>query len=314
MIQNYNDGDWTPIKSILFNKIKNSISFNPKNINNINNINYPKNKSNSKKYQENLFKLSIYNKIYPQKLIKYSSSSRNILLSNKKSFVDNKKLNSPNNDFFNKTNDNIFLLFQKNSQEKILPNCKKLRKNLSYVSNNNPYNRKNIELFKRNRLNEIEKRSSYSNKVVKISKLKRIALNNYSILNNFVDASSIINPKSNENEIKKNDFEKNKNIAISNLRNYLKFQLKFVEKKNKNLSFEQKDLSYPKIIDLKKKGVKFFHNFKSLNGESRDLSKKNKKNKIKMTKQYMRDIQILHSLNKIKDKNLINEIKNEYFN
>ena len=33
-----------------------------------------------------------------------------------------------------------------------------------------------------------------------------------------------------------------------------------------------------------------------------------------MTKQYMRDIQVLNSLNKIKDKNLIDELKNEYFN
>ena len=310
MIQNYNDGDWTPIKSKSFKKIKFPIFYNPKNINKIKDSN---NQSDIKNSQENFLKLSINNKIFPQKLIKYPSS-RNTLISNKNSLANGKKINSPINDIFNKTIDNnILLLFQKNTQENNIKNYKKLNKNLSYRSKNNPYNRKNIEYFKNQRLNEIEKRSSFSNKVLKISKLKRIALNNYSILSYFAYSSSIINQKSNENEIKKNDYEKKSNPSISKLRNYLNNQFKFVQKKNKNFSFEQKDLHYPKIIDIKKSGFKF-QTCKALNGENRDLSKKKEINKIKMTKQHMRDIQILHSLNKINDKNLINEIKKEYFN
>lgn len=312
MFQNFYEGDWIPIRSISFKKKKIPISFNSQNINNINISN---NKSDLKNSPQIFFKISKKDKIFPQQLIKKSSSSRNILIPNKYSFENDRNINISKNDSFNKTNDNILLLFQKNKQEKILPNNKILKKNLSYKCNENLYTTKNIHFFKKQRLNEIEKRSSYSNKVLKISKLKRIALNNYSILSYFANSSSIINPKSNnDNEIKKIEFEKNSRTIIPKLRNYLQLQSKFIQEKNKNLSFEQKNVCFPKINYFKKKSIKFFHNFKDLNGENRDLSKKKDNYNIKMTKQYMRDIQVLNSLNKIKDKNLIDELKNEYFN
>ena len=83
MFQNYNEGDWTPIKSISFKKKKFPISFNSQNINNIKISN---NQSDLKNSQQIFFKISINNKIFPQQLIKKSSSSRNILIPNKNSF------------------------------------------------------------------------------------------------------------------------------------------------------------------------------------------------------------------------------------
>ena len=138
-------------------------------------------------------------------------------------------------------------------------------------------------------------------------------------MNNF---SNLEIEKNNENNDTKdtNLYTKIENIIdkenmynkIPKLKDYLKYIIKKSKNKERKRSFsneneEDTEKKLPQIINIKKDKFKFQLS-KDDNGEIKDLSKPSQ-NKIKMTTDRIRDMKLMEKLNKLKEKDLVEDLK-----
>ncbi len=176
----------------------------------------------------------------------------------------------------------------------------------------NPYSQSSIKFFKNNQIRGMVKRSYFFDKIID-SKIKRYALNNF---------SNLEIEKNNENNDTKdtNLYTKIENIIdkenmynkIPKLKDYLKYIIKKskIRERERNFSKESEDETerkLPEIINIKTSRFKFQLS-KDDNGEIKDLSKPTQ-NKIKMTTDRIRDMKLMEKINKIKEKDLVEDLK-----
>ena len=175
----------------------------------------------------------------------------------------------------------------------------------------NPYSQSSIKFFKNNQIRAIVKRSYFFDKLID-SKIKRYALNNFSLLEI---------EKNDNNDTKetllyskmKHTIDKDKMYSkIPKLKDYLKFIIKKSKKKERERNFskeseEETERKLPQIINIKRDKFKFQLS-KDDNGEIKDLSKPSH-NKIKMTTDRIRDMKLMEKLNKIKEKEFLESLK-----
>ena len=176
----------------------------------------------------------------------------------------------------------------------------------------NPYSESSIKFFKNNQIRGMVKRSYFFDKIID-SKIKRYALNNF---------SNLEIEKNNENNDTKdtNLYTKIENIIdkenmynkIPKLKDYLKYIIKKskIRERERNFSKESEDETerkLPEIINIKTSRFKFQLS-KDDNGEIKDLSKPTQ-NKIKMTTDRIRDMKLMEKINKIKEKDLVEDLK-----
>ena len=202
----------------------------------------------------------------------------------------------------------------------------------------NPYSMKSQKFMKEIKLKEIQQRGFFNNKL-KLAKIKRIALNNFSIFNeeNFDNFNNNFNNNNNNNltnnfndsNYKTNDYNNNFNQNIPKLKDYMKFKYKLMKEKEKskienkfynnfndfddfNNDFNSEIKNILPLINMKKDNFKF-KLFKGKNGKEKDLSLP-MKIKIKMTPEYIRDLNILNKINKFKEKDFVDELKIKFLN
>ncbi len=142
--------------------------------------------------------------------------------------------------------------------------------------------------------------------------------NNNNLTNNF-----------NDSNYKTNDYNNNFNQNIPKLKDYMKFKYKLMKEKEKskieskfynnfnnfddfNNDFNSEIKNILPLINMKKDNFKF-KLFKGKNGKEKDLSLP-MKIKIKMTPEYIRDLNILNKINKFKEKDFVDELKIKFLN
>ena len=175
----------------------------------------------------------------------------------------------------------------------------------------NPYSQSSIKFFKNNQIRGIVKRSYFFDKIID-SKIKRYALNNFSNLE--------IEKNENNDTKDTNLYTKIESLIdkqkiytkIPKLKDYLKYIIKKSKNKERKRSFsneneEDTEKKLPQIINIKKDKFKFQLS-KDDNGEIKDLSKPTQ-NKIKMTTDRIRDMKLMEKINKIKEKDLVEDLK-----
>ena len=176
----------------------------------------------------------------------------------------------------------------------------------------NPYSESSVKFFKNNQIRGIVKRSYFFDKIID-SKIKRYALNNF---------SNLEIEKNNENNDTKdsNLYTKIENIIdkenmynkIPKLKDYLKYIIKKSKNRERERNFskeseDETERKLPEIINIKTSRFKFQLS-KDDKGEIKDLSKPTQ-NKIKMTTDRIRDMKLMEKINKIKEKDLIEDLK-----
>ena len=175
----------------------------------------------------------------------------------------------------------------------------------------NPYSESSIKFFKNNQIRGMVKRSYFFDKIID-SKIKRYALNNFSNLE--------IEKNENNDTKDTNLYTKIESLIdkqkiytkIPKLKDYLKYIIKKSKNKERKRSFsneneEDTEKKLPQIINIKRDKFKFQLS-KDDNGEIKDLSKPSQ-NKIKMTTDRIRDMKLMEKLNKLKEKDLVEDLK-----
>ena len=195
----------------------------------------------------------------------------------------------------------------------------------------NPYSMKSQKFLKEIKLKEIQQRGFFNNKL-KLAKIKRIALNNFSMFNeeNFENTNNFNNNNdltNNFNDSIYNTHNNNFNQNIPKFKDYMKFKYKLLKEKEKTKienkisnnfnnddfdEFNNQIKNFLPLINMKKDKFKF-KLFKGKNGKEKDLSLPIKF-KIKMTPEYIRDLNILNKINKFKEKELVDELKYKFLN
>ena len=168
-----------------------------------------------------------------------------------------------------------------------------------------PINNQENNIFKKGHLSQIEKRGNYYNKIL-IASLQRHALNNYS-LSNFMkndldNLNSILNKKTHLSE-----FEELENKKSDEFRQFLNNRIIAVNEKKNNID-EYFILNKKQIFPKIQKGTFKFHVFHDINGLEKELTKPAIRT-LKMTKNRIRDLKVMASINKIRDPDIIQKYK-----
>ena len=257
---------------------------------------------NNKKESEEIKKMkyriiiSKKEKEFRDKLINNNRNNNNI----KKSLST--KILLPSNNINNNINNNNNLIVKKNNyitEKKFIRS--KSTPMYPYCKEENIYNKKKY-------LSQIEKRGNFYNKKY-ITFLQRRALNHICLSiplkkNNEINKNNNNNNISNPNppisnrlpELKK--FLNNRIIAINKNKGEIDDYFNINKKDNIN-KFNNND-NYKEFK---------FHIFHDKNGFERELSKPYERN-LKMTKEKIRDLKIMASINKIKDPEIIQKYRN----
>lgn len=175
-----------------------------------------------------------------------------------------------------------------------LKRLKKLQK--IFRVNKNPYSMKNQLYFKKQKIEEIQKRSNYYNKVISPNK------NVFSISNtteyketDTFETTDIINEIV---DLKPNEFKR----KIPTMKDYLKKKYDLVRPINNKVHFSPPELNTASL-------VKTPSNSKIVLNENQKRLYNKPSPKVKMTPTYVRDLKILAAFNKIKDEKLVSYLK-----
>ena len=157
--------------------------------------------------------------------------------------------------------------------------------------------------YKKVYLNQIERRG-FNYKKIKISSLQRIALNNFSKL----DENFLPTDKTNSSGFV---LESNKRRVLplmktfyANKINLMKLKNEYLKQKKFKFDFDSKPL-----INIKNDPNFKFHIFHDKKGKVRDLGKTNEKG-LKMTGSKMRDLILLNKIRQIRDPDIIEKYRN----
>ena len=175
----------------------------------------------------------------------------------------------------------------------------------------NPYSRNAIKNYKNIQLSEMEKRGNLYSKRM-LAPIQRQALykfSNYDINNKRVTKVSSIPYKENKESY---ILETKKRKKLPGLKEYICGKLKSI-RENEIISPEyyrnkNKILRYQDLIDIKNNDGFKFHVFHDQYGYVKEMDKSEKK-ELKMTKNKMRDLKVMASINRIKDQNIIDSFK-----
>ena len=184
-------------------------------------------------------------------------------------------------------------------------------------SNSNPsfpYSKQENDFKRRKYLSEIEKRGNFYNKK-NIATLQRHTLNSLSLP---------VHLKKNYNEISKKNIIYN-NINHQNLieevnkkdlnkvKIFLNNRIRLINMKNGDDLDDYFNLNKISFLQNNEKKEFKFHVFHDINGLEKDITKPSKR-ELKMTKTRIRDLKVMHSINKIRDPEIIQKYRNLLYN
>ena len=266
------------------------------------------------------------------KLKKYSSSiniKKKYSINNNNNDIDYSLLSNIKKNDKNNNNNKYFYIINNYFNNDL--SSTEIEKKINELEEN-PYSMKSQKFMKEIKLKEIQQRGFFNNKL-KLAKIKRIALNNFSMFNeeNFdnINNNNNNNLTNNFNDsIYKSNNNNNFNQNIPKLKDYMKFKYKLLKEKEKSKienkiynnfndfdefnEFNSEIKNILPLINMKKDNFKF-KLFKGKNGKEKDLSLPTKI-KIKMTPEYIRDLNILNKINKFKEKDFVDELKIKFLN
>ena len=184
-------------------------------------------------------------------------------------------------------------------------------------SNSNPffpYSKQENEFKRIKYLSEIEKRGNFFNKK-NIATLQRHTLNSLSLP---------VHLKKNYNEISKkniiynninqqNLIEEVNNNDLNKVKIFLNNRIRAINMKNGDDLDDYFNLDKIGFLPKNEKKEFKFHVFHDINGLEKDITKPSKR-ELKMTKMKIRDLKVMHSINKIRDPEIIEKYRNLLYN
>ena len=167
-----------------------------------------------------------------------------------------------------------------------------------------PFCEQENNLYRKDHLSQIEKRGNYYNKLL-IASLQRHALNKFNLncmkKANVEKINFVLNNLNQQNKIE--EYEK-----IDEMKQFINNRIFVVNEKlydiDEYFNLKKKRENLPKI---NKKGFKF-HVFRDKNGREKDITKSPVRN-LRMTKEKVRDLKVMCSINKIRDPEIIQKYK-----
>lgn len=184
-------------------------------------------------------------------------------------------------------------------------------------SNSNPsfpYSKQENYLKRKKYLSEIEKRGNFFNKKY-IATLQRHTLNSLSLPvhlkknNNEISKKNIIYNNINQQNL----IEEVNNNSLNKVRIFLNNRIRLVNMKNGDDLDDYFNLDKIGFLPKNEKKEFKFHVFHDINGLEKDISKPTKR-ELKMTKTRIRDLKVMHSINKIRDPEIIQKYRNLLYN
>ena len=200
------------------------------------------------------------------------------------------------------------------ANNKLINNKIKRKINRSNSNPSFPYSKQENDFKRRKYLSEIEKRGNFYNKK-NIATLQRHTLNSLSLP---------VHLKKNYNEISKKNIiynninqqnlieEVNKN-DLNKVKIFLNNRIRPINMKNGDDLDDYFNLKKISFLPYNEKKEFKFHVFHDINGLEKDISKPSKR-ELKMTKTRIRDLKVMHSINKIRDPEIIQKYRNLLYN